>query len=325
VTCPKCQHTNTKKFGTYGAAKIQRFRCRDCSATFSPAQPKPLGQHTTKLDDAERIIALLCEGVSIRAITRLTGVHKTTILSLLLTVGAKCATLFDERVQNLRPRYVQADEAWTFVQKKQKRLKADDPAERGDQYLWVALDSETKLVMTYHVGKRDGLNAYTFVTDLNRRIRPAHRFQITTDGLEGYVPAIEEAFGADVDFAQLIKNYAQASTDGPDWFRPSARVVSITTKEIIGQPKQERISTSHMERANLTWRMTLRRFTRLTNAFSKKLINLEAAVAIMMAFYNFCRVHQTLRVTPAMEAGLTNRVWSVRDLLTATVTGERAA
>jgi transposase-like protein/IS1 family transposase len=325
VTCPKCSHENIKKFGTYGAAKIQRFRCRDCSATFSPAQPKPLGHHTTKLDDAERIVALLCEGVSIRAITRLTGVHKTTILSLLLTVGAKCAALFDERVQNLQPRYVQADEAWTFVQKKQKRLKSTDPEERGDQYLWVALDSETKLVMTYHVGKRDGLNAYTFVTDLNRRIRAAHRFQITTDGLEGYVPAIEEAFGADVDFAQLIKNYAQPSTDGPDWFRPSARVVSITTKEIIGQPKQERISTSHMERANLTWRMTLRRFTRLTNAFSKKLVNLEAAVAIMMAFYNFCRVHQTLRVTPAMEAGLTNRVWTVRDLLTASTTWERAA
>lgn len=128
-----------------------------------------------------------------------------------------------------------------------------------------------------------------------------------------------------MDFAQLIKNYAPASTNGPDWFRPSARVVSITTKEILGTPKAERISTSHMERANLTWRMTLRRFTRLTNAFSKKLINLEAGVAIMMAFYNFCRVHQTLRVTPAMEAGLTNRVWTIRDLLTAETAVESAA
>jgi transposase-like protein/IS1 family transposase len=315
MTCRKCQHGTAKKFGKT-AAKTPRYRCRECGATFTAPSAKPLGHHTTSLEDAERIVALLCEGVSIRAITRLTGVHKGTILSLLLTVGAKCAAMFDERVQNLRPRYVQADEAWTFVQKKQKRLKADDPAERGDQYLWVALDSETKLVMTYRVGKRDAQNAYAFVTDLNRRIRPAHRFQITTDGLEGYVPAIEEAFGADVDFAQLIKNYAQPSTDGPDWFRPSARVVSISTRKIIGEPDEARISTSHMERANLTWRMTLRRFTRLTNAFSKKLINLEAAVAIMMAFYNFCRVHQTLRVTPAMEAGLTNRVWSIRDLLT---------
>ena len=260
-----------------------------------------------------------------RAISRLTGVHKTTILSLLMTLGAKCATLFDERVQNLTPRYVQADEAWTFVQKKQKRLKHTDPAERGDQYLWIALDSESKLVMTYHVGKRDGLNAYTFVTDLNRRIVPHHRFQITTDGLEGYIPAIEEYFGADVDFAQLIKNYATPNTNDPDWFRPSAKVVSITTREIIGQPEPARISTSHMERANRTWRMQLRRFTRLTDAFSKKLVNLQASVAIFMAFYNFCRVHQTLRVTPAMQAGLTDHIWTIRELLTAQTEVESAA
>jgi IS1 family transposase len=254
--------------------------------------------------------------MSVRAISRVTGVHKTTILSLLLTVGSKCADLFDQTVTNLKPRYVQADEAWTFVQKKQKRLKPSDPDERGDQYLWVALDSETKLVMTYHVGKRDGLNAYTFINDLNRRIVPHHRFQITTDGLEGYVPAIDEAFGADVDFAQLIKNYATPNTNGPDWFRPSHRVTTITTNVITGDPKAERISTSHMERANLTWRMQLRRFTRLTNGFSKSLLHLQASVAIFMAFYNFCRVHQTLRVTPAMEAGLTSTVWTVRDLLT---------
>ena len=316
MTCRKCQHGTANKFGKT-AAQTPRYRCRDCGATFTPPKaPSPLGHHRTSLEDAERVVALLCEGVSVRAISRLTGIHKTTILSLLLTVGAKCAELFDQTVVNLRPRYVQADEAWTFVQKKQKRLKADDPDEQGDQYLWVALDSESKLVMTYHVGKRDGLNAYTFITDLNRRIVPHHRFQITTDGLEGYVPSIEEAFGSDVDFAQLIKNYATPNTNGPDWFRPSARVVSITTKEIIGSPEPSRISTSHMERLNRTWRMQMRRFTRLTDAFSKKLINLQAMVAIFMAYYNFCRVHQTLRVTPAMEAGLANQVWSVRDLLT---------
>jgi len=319
MTCKKCQHGNVKKFGTT-AAKTPRYRCHDCGATFTAPKVNHLGRHTTTLDDAERVIMLLTEGMSIRAISRVTGIHKTTILSLLLTIGAKCATLFDERVQNLKPRFVQADEAWTFVQKKQRRLKASDPAERGDQYLWVALDSESKLVMTFHVGKRDHLNAYTFITDLNRRIVPHHRFQITTDGLEGYIPAIEEAFGMDVDFAQLVKNYAKPSTDGPDWFRPSARVVSTTQVHIIGEPKPERVSTSHMERANLTWRMHLRRFTRLTNAFSKTLIQLQASVAILMAHYNFCRVHQTLRVTPAMEAGLTDHVWSVRELLTAATT-----
>jgi len=325
MTCLKCQHGTAVKAGTTNA-QTQRFRCKDCGARFiEPKAAGPLGRHTLDLRQAEQVITLLVEGMSVRAISRVTGVHKTTILSLLLTVGAKCADLFDQTVVNLKPRYVQADEAWTFVQKKQKRLRHDDPAERGDQYLWIALDSETKLVMTYHVGKRDGLNAYTFITDLNRRIAPHHRFQITTDGLEGYVPAIEEAFGSDVDFAQLIKNYATPNTNGPDWFRPSARVTTISTNVITGNPKTERISTSHMERANLTWRMQLRRFTRLTNGFSKSLLHLQASVAIFMAFYNFCRVHQTLRVTPAMEAGLVDRVWSTSDLLTWISTKQAAA
>jgi IS1 family transposase len=251
--------------------------------------------------------------MSVRAISRVTGIHKTTILSLLLTIGAKCATLFDELVTGLRPRYVQADELWTFVQKKQRRLKVSDPAERGDQYIWAALDSETKAVLSYHVGKRDAHGAFTLMADLRRRI--VNRCQITTDGLEAYVPAIESAFGHQVDFAMCIKNYAAPRTDGPDWFRPSARVTSIDKLVIHGDPKEPRISTSHMERANLTLRMHLRRLTRLTNGFSKKLVNLEATVATFMAYYNFCRVHQTLRVTPAMECGLTDHVWSIRDLL----------
>ena len=231
------------------------------------------------------------------------------------SVGANCATLFDERMVKLTPRYVQADEIWTFVQKKQKRLTVNDPAERGDQYVWIALASETKAVLSYYVGKRDGMSAYEFVEDLSHP--EAGRFQFTTGGLEWYVAAVEEHFGAGIDFAQLVKNYAPTRTDGPDWFRPSARVVSTTLKSIVGDPKPERISTSHIERANLTLRMQLRRFTRLSNAFSKKLINLEATVAVFMAWYNFCRVHQTLRVTPAMEAGITDHIWTVQELLTA--------
>jgi IS1 family transposase len=191
--------------------------------------------------------------------------------------------------------------------------------------VWIALDSETKAVLSYRVGKRDGLNAYEFIGDLHERIAATHRCQLTTDGLEGYIPAVEEHFGADVDFAQLVKNYAPARTDGPDWFRPSHRVVSAIPTPIIGDPDFKRISTSHIERANLTVRMQLRRFTRLTNGFSKKLVNLQAAVSVFMAWYNFCRVHQTLRVTPAMEAGLTDHVWSVRELLAAGVTDERQA
>ena len=201
--------------------------------------------------------------------------------------------------------------------RKQKRLTLDDPEERGDQYVWIALDSETKAVLSYMVGKRDAVSAYEFIGDLHERIAETHRCQLTTDGLEGYIPAVEEHFGADVDFAQLVKQYAHPRTDGPDWFRPSSHGVAAIPTPIIGDPDFKRISTSHIERANLTVRMHLRRFTRLTNGFSKKLLNLKASVSLFMAWYNFCRVHQTLRVTPAMEAGITDHVWTLTELLTA--------
>jgi transposase-like protein/IS1 family transposase len=312
MTCPKCQHANHKRFGVYGQKKIQRYRCRDCGATFAEPQPKALGSHTTELDRAVQVFTLLTEGMSIRAVSRVTGVHKTTICSLLTTVGERCAALLDSRIRNIRANYVQADEAWTFVQKKQKRLTADDPDEYGDQYVWLALDSESKLLISQYVGKRDAVS-YEFIGDLSKRL--ARRCQLTTDGLEGYVAAVEEHFGADVDFAQLIKNYAVPRTDGPDWFRPSSHVISTTPVTIMGDPNERKISTSHIERANLTVRMHLRRFTRLTNGFSKKLANLKAAVAVFVAWYNFCRVHQTLRITPAMQAGLTDHVWTVGELI----------
>lgn len=316
MTCPKCAYADPKRFGTYGARKIQRFRCRDCGATFSQLQPKPLGRHLTDQDTAARIVGLLMEGVSIRAVSRLTGVHKNTILRLLLTIGEKCARIFDGRVRNMRPRFVEADELWTFIQKKQKRLKWDDPDIFGDAYLWLALDADTKAILSFYVGKRDGLSAYDFIGDLNRRIAEHHRFQITTDGLDGYVPAIEEHFGADVDFAQLIKLYSTPTTSGPDWFRPS-KVIGVRPDVVIGEPDYDHISTSYVERLNLNVRMHLQRFTRLTNAFSKSIEHLKAAVSMFVVWYDFCRVHQTLRVTPAMEAGLTDHVWSVSELLSA--------
>jgi len=302
MTCPKCEHHQTKRFGTYGKAKIQRYRCKDCGATFSPTQPKPLGNHTTNVDRAVQVFTLLTEEMSVRAIARVTGVHKTTILSLPKTVGERCRRVFGAKMWNLRPDFVQADEAWTFVHTKAKRVRPDDPAEYGDQYVWLALDSDTKAILSFYVGKRDGFSAYEFVEDLSGRI--ASRCQLTTDGLDAYPPAIEEHFEADVDFAQLVKNYAPPRTDGPDWFRPSARAVSAVPTRMMSEPKIERISTSHIKRANLTVRMHLRRFTRLTNGFSKKLANLKAVVAVFVVWYDFCRLHQTMRVTPAMEAGI---------------------
>ena len=298
-------------------AKTSRYRCRDCRATFCEPHLKPLGRHTTDLDRAVQVFTLLTEGMSIRAVSRVTGLHKTTITSLLQTVGEKCQRVFDQHVQNVTPRYVQADEIWTFVHTKEKRVRQDDPPEFGDAYVWIGLDSETKAVLSYYVGKRDGESGYEFVQDLSGRIKDQWRFQFTSDGLDAYPPAVEEHFGAEIDYAQLIKNYSPPRTDGPDWFRPSARVVSTTPKMIMGNPKLARISTSHIERLNLSVRMQLRRFTRLTNGFSKKLDNLKAMVDVFFVWYNFCRVHGTIRMTPAMEAGWTDHIWSVKELLTA--------
>ena len=179
--------------------------------------------------------------------------------------------------------------------------------------MWIAIDSETKAVLSYYVGRRDGQSGYDFVQDLSRRV--VGRFQFTSDGLDAYRPAVEEHFGADIDFAQLIKNYAGTSTKGPDWYRPSARVVAATPTPVMGNPKIARISTSHIERLNLSVRMHLHRFTRLTNGFSKKLDNLKAMADVFFVWYNFCRVHQTLRMTPAMEAGWTDHIWTIRELL----------
>ena len=314
MTCRKCQHGTAKRFG-FTKSKCQRYCCRDCGATFSDNPQKPLGSHTTDLDRATQAFTLLTEGMSVRAVSRVTGLHKNTILGLVETAAEKCRAIFDRYVQDVRPHYVQADEIWTFVHTKEKRVKDSDPLEYGDAYVWIALDSETKAVLSYYVGRRDGLSGYNFIQDLSRRV--VGRFQFTSDGHEVYPPAIEEHFGADIDFAQIVKNYAPTRTDGPDWFRPSARVVSTTMKPIIGNPKVERVSTSHIERANLTVRMQLRRFTRLTNGFSKKLVNLKAMVDVFFVWYNFCRVHGTIRMTPAMEAGWTDHIWTVKELLTA--------
>ena len=314
MTCRKCQHGTAKKFG-YTKNKHQRYRCRDCGATFSDSPQKPLGRHTTDVDQAVQAFTLLTEGMSVRAVSRVTGLHKNTILSLVETAADTCRAIFDHYVQDVTPRYVQADEIWTFVHTKAKRVKESDPLEYGDAYVWIALDSETKAVLSYYVGRRDGLSGYNFIQDLSRRV--VGRFQFTSDGHEVYPPAIEEHFGADIDFAQVVKNYAPTRTDGPDWFRPSARVVSTTMKPIIGNPNVERVSTSHIERANLTVRMQLRRFTRLTNGFSKKLANLKAMVTVFFVWYNFCRVHGTIRMTPAMEAGWTDHIWTMEELLKA--------
>ena len=269
--------------------------------------------YTLSTEKKLAVLSALVEGNSIRAINRMTGVDRNTITSLLLRTGDYCADLMDGSMRNLRCQFVQCDEIWTFVGKKQRRVREGDAPELGDQWVFVAMDEETKLVPVYTVGKRTEETTWYFINELAERV--STRIQLTTDGFVFYNRHVEDAFGAEIDFAQLVKlygDYGQYDSEGKYSPNPIKEVIS---KIRIGDPNPERICTSHIERQNLTMRMQMRRFTRLTNAFSKKLRHLKAACALHFAHYNFCRVHSSLRVTPAMAAGLTPGVWPLSDLL----------
>jgi transposase-like protein/IS1 family transposase len=314
MTCVRCKHTTCKRFGTYGKRRIQRWRCNSCSATFAEPQPKsPLGAMHTSEDAAIRALQCLLEGCSVRSTERLTGLNRNTILRLLELAGEHCQKLMDTRLRGLKCRYVQCDEIWTFVQKKQRQVR-DGNREIGDQWIFVAMDAETKLIASFCIGKRSIENTRALMTDLYKRL--ANQIQLTTDGFHFYTKVVEETFGLDVDFAQLVKLYGDYGQHGNERYSPSP-IIEVISKVRIGNPSKSDISTSFVERQNLTMRMAMRRFTRLTNAFSKKLDDLRFAVALHFAYYNFCRVHSTLRVTPAMEAGLSDHVWSIAELLVA--------
>lgn len=260
----------------------------------------------------EAAIAALVEGASIRSVERMTGIHRDTIMRLMVRIGQGCENLMDSYMHSLKCQIIQVDELWCYVGKKQRHLKETDNLEEfGDQWVFVALDAETKLIPSYLVGKRTATNAQAFLADLSQRIE--NRFQLSSDCLPIYVDAVELAFGAGVDYGQVLKTY-EAEPIGPGRYSPP-KVIRADRIIISGSPKLSKVSTSYVERQNLTMRMQMRRFTRLTNAFSKKLENLKAAVALHFAHYNFVRVHQTLKVTPAMEAGVTNRLWTIAELL----------
>ena len=264
------------------------------------------------VEEKVNVLAAMVEGNSIRSVERMTGVHRDTIMRLVVRVGWNCEKLLDERMRGLRCRQVQADEIWTYVGKKEKRVGyGDDPTEVGDQYVFVAMDSETKLIPCFRVGKRDSITTWYFIQDLQERL--AGRVQLTTDGFRPYKDAVEDSFGMEVDYAMLVKVYSNSGQ--ADTRYSPGEMVDVRTIPITGTPNPRFISTSHIERQNLTIRMQLRRFTRLTNAFSKKLVNLKAACALHFAHYNFCRVHSTLRVTPAMAAGVSEHVWELEELL----------
>ncbi len=259
-----------------------------------------------------QIIGALVEGNSIRSTERMTDTHRDTVMRLMVQVGEGCAQLMDDEMRDLSCNRIQVDEIWAYVGKKQRQITpADDRSRLGDMWTLVAIDPDTKLVPAYRVGKRTRPNAVAFMADLSERL--ANRVQISSDGLSTYVDAVERAFGADVDYGQAVKFY-EAEPIGPGRYSPP-RVVRSERTVINGNPDVGHISTSLIERQNLTMRMSMRRFTRLTNGFSKKVENMKAAVSLHFAHYNFVRLHRTLRVTPAMAAGVSDRLWSLEELV----------
>jgi IS1 family transposase len=256
-------------------------------------------------------IAALTEGCSIRATERLTDIHRDTIMRLGVRVGEGCADLHDRMMRGLHVPILEFDEIWAYVGKKQR--KALGQSEAGDQYTYVALDATNKAIVSYMVGKRNAATTQDFVDDVWRRI--ANRPQITTDGYEPYIDAIQAAFGYWVDYAQLVKQYkGEPSKDAARRYSPGW-IIGVNRKVVSGRPRY--VSTSYVERSNLTMRMQSRRFTRLTNGFSKKLRNHKAAVALYVAHYNLCRVHETLQITPAMALGVTGHIWDIGELIEA--------
>lgn len=309
MTCCNC-NILCKKFGKYGPKKIQRYRCQRCQRTFSDPQEKPLDEMRIPMEKALQALNLLVEGCGIRVTSRITDLHQETVLALLEKAGTRAAALLDSAIRNVKADQIQVDEIWGFVRCKQKNVKGDD-RKVGDQYTFVAIDRKSKLVISHVIGKRDAYHAQKLMDDLTGRL--ADRAQITTDGFKPYIDAVEWAFGADVDYAQLIKTYA-GDEAGRERYSPSECTGAVPVV-ISGNPDPAMICTSHVERNNLTMRTFLRRLTRLSLGFSKKLENLKHAIALHFAFYNFCRIHKSLRVTPAMEAGIADHVWTLGELL----------
>jgi IS1 family transposase len=262
------------------------------------------------------IISALAEGSSIRSIERMTGVHRDTIMRLGVKVGQGCTALLDAKMRDLPCRYLQFDEVWGLIGKKERHVRPDDDPQYGDVWTFCAIDADTKLVPAFKCGKRNLATAKAFVSDVASRM--AGRVQISADALRAYQDAIEETFGADVDFGQIIKTYEHDHSQHPELKYSAPKFVAVEKRAVSGDPDMDLVSTSYIERLNATTRLHMRRLTRLTLAFSKKLENFQAAVGLHSAYYNLVKRHNSLRCTPAMAAGVERDFWSVADLVDAT-------
>jgi IS1 family transposase len=270
-----------------------------------------------KLPVAKRvqILSMLCEGSSMRSISRVADVSINTVSKLLVDAGLVCIELHDEMVRNVKASRVQCDEIWSFVYAKEKNVATAKaaPGGSGDAWTWTALDADSKLIVSYFVGDRSGQSAIALMDDLRSRLR--NRVQLTTDGHRAYLEAVEGAFGGDVDYAQLIKLYGAVPDSAKGRYSP-AECIGSRKEPVEGDPNPKHISTSYVERQNLNMRMGMRRFTRLTNGFSKKVENHCHMIALYTMFYNFIRIHKTLKMSPAMAAGVSARLWSMEDIVT---------
>jgi transposase-like protein/IS1 family transposase len=311
MTCHSCRIEAVKAGRARNGA--QRFKCQQCRKRFTEPQERLFGDDS-RLPEVTTLHILHCllEGNSVRATARLCEVEPKTVLHVLALAGERCERLLGKTIINVPVKDVQADEIWSFIGKKQKQVQPEDDPNLGDAYCFVAIERTSKLVLNFALGKRDQATTNIFIEGL-RHATSRKEFQITTDGFTPYVSAIENTLSDRVDFAQLIKVY-RATPEGERRYSP-AEVVSTEVVVGIGSPDPKRICTSHIERQNLSMRMGIRRFTRLTNAFSKKWDNHWTALCVWFAFYNFCRVHQTLRITPAMAAGISDHIWTIRELI----------
>jgi transposase-like protein/IS1 family transposase len=312
LQCSQCGGS-VKKFGKNKQGQ-QRFRCTPCNKTFI------VDKKEMRLEKRKAILCLklLVEGNSVRSTERITTVHRDTILRLLEVIGTRCEEVMEQYIRDIPMGNVEADEIWGFVGKKEGHKKEEEKKDThiGDAYTFVAIEAKSKLVVCYALGRRDFETAKKFMDKLQKVA--SGRFQLTTDGLRAYLDAVEQTFGIDIDFAQLVKSYKSDTIGKAERRYSPGDFVSAVKVPIAGNPVMETVSTSYVERQNLTMRMSMRRLTRLTNGFSKKWENMEKALAIHFAYYNFCRVHQSLRVTPAMEAKITDHVWTLDELLGAT-------
>ncbi len=313
MTCHNCR-VDCVKSGRYGRKLVQRYLCKQCGKRYSEPQEKPLGDVRLPDEKVALILHCIAEGNSIRGTARLCDVEKRTVLRILTLAAENCDRLMREHIRNVPVQDVEIDQAWTFVLKKERRKKLDERQRQdiGDQFVFIALEGNSKLVLCWHLGRRDARNTSDFITKLRDATSP-QRFQLTSDAFQAYRGAVDAGLYDRVDYAQLIKLYGALPT-GRESYRP-AKIRGSISADIVGRPYRGRICTSHIERKNGTLRQWCKRMTRLTYAFSKKRENLEAALALHFAYYNFCRVHGSLSITPAMEAGITDHVWELRELI----------